>query len=233
MSLLETRLGARQNLYELALLTYLRDPSTAPATHQFEMDPLVVSFCGHCDRSGQWLHYGRSGRGVALGFSPALAQAVGYDLVPVDYDASSQRKKMNALIDIGARALSEEDPTVLHDQNIVFRTAHIVSLYVPLLSITMKHPAFGEEAEWRLVGHTVAFNGKRENVTGDEVPLKFRLSGERLIPYEELSFASNARDLLKEIVLGYSSALTPDAVRLMARECQTDPRVSRSTVPVR
>jgi hypothetical protein len=63
--------------------------------------------------------------------------------------------------------------------------------------------------------------------------LKFRQSGERLIPYEAISFASNAREVLKEIVIGYSSALVPDAVHLMAREFQMDPRVSRSAVPVR
>ena len=46
---------------------------TRQATHQFDFDHLVVSFCGRCDKSGQWLHYGHSGRGVALGFSSAIA----------------------------------------------------------------------------------------------------------------------------------------------------------------
>ncbi len=97
----------------------------------------------------------------------------------------------------------------------------------------MKHPSFYEEEEWRLVAHTMTFNGKRANITGDDRPLKFRQSGERLIPYEEVSFAANAHEMLKEVVIGYSSALAPDAVRLMAREFQMNPQVSRSPVPVR
>jgi hypothetical protein len=231
-TLLETRLREHPSLYEWALLTYLRDPSTVPASHQFETDPLVISFCGRCDKSGQWLHYGRSGRGVALGFSPILAQVAKYDLVQVDYDEDSQRKKMTALIELGRKALAEEKPSVLRDQNVIYRTAHIISLYVPLLAIGMKHPSFYEEEEWRFVAHVMSFNGKRENVTGDDKSLKFRQSGERLVPYEEISFAAS-REMLKEVVIGHSSPLAPDAVRLMVREAQMNPRISRSSVPVR
>jgi hypothetical protein len=96
----------------------------------------------------------------------------------------------------------------------------------------MKHPSFYEEEEWRFVAHVMSFNGKRENVTGDDKSLKFRQSGERLVPYEEISFAAS-REMLKEVVIGHSSPLAPDAVRLMVREAQMNPRISRSSVPVR
>jgi len=65
----------------------------------FEVSPFVVSFCARCDKSGQWLHYGRDGGGVAIGFAPTLAEAVSYDLRRVAYGIDSQRLRMERLVD--------------------------------------------------------------------------------------------------------------------------------------
>jgi Protein of unknown function (DUF2971) len=236
LELVEERLRRRNTQFDLGLLNFLQHPSAAPPEVRYEMSPMVVSFCSRCDGSGLWLHYGRSGRGVAIGFAPELAEAVSYDLVRVDYSPASQRSRMARLIEAGARAVASytrEAPASSDAASRELVVAHIVSLHVPLLAIRMKHPSFREEEEWRLVAHVLSLNGVRQDVTGDPTPLKFRKSGERLVPYEELSFASEGEDLLKEIVVGYSSDTSPDAVRLIAQEHKLRPTVMRSDVPVR
>jgi Protein of unknown function (DUF2971) len=236
VELVEERLRRRTTPFDLGLLAFLQNPSAVPSEVRYEISPMVASFCSRCDGSGQWLHYGRSGRGVAIGFAPELAEAVSYDLVRVDYSPASQRSRMARLIEAGARAVASYTREAPANGDLARRevgVAHIVSLHVPLLAVRMKHPSFREEDEWRLVAHVLSLNGVRQDVTGDPTPLKFRKSGERLVPYEELPFTSRAEDLLKEIVVGYSSDTSPDAVRLIAQEHKLRPAVMRSDVPVR
>jgi len=56
--------------------------------------------------------------------------------------------------------------------------------------------------------------------------------GGALVPYEELSFAHRL-EALEEVVVGYSSPLGLDAVRLLLSEQCMYPSVRRSDVPVR
>lgn len=235
MKLLNERIRKRESEYDTALIGFLLDPSAAPPAVQIEMFPLVTSFCARCDKSGQWLHYGRSGRGVAIGFSPELARVVSYDLVRVDYSPESQRLRMLRLIEAGAKAIDSDTRAASRDEHIqrARRTAHIVSLHVPQLSVRMKHPAFSEEEEWRLVSHVTSLRGVRQDVTSDRTALKYRRSAGRLIPYEELSFSARASEMIKEIVVGYSSEIALDAVKLLAQEQVLSPIVVRSDVPVR
>jgi hypothetical protein len=80
---IEKRLLGRRDEYHSSLLTYVRTPHLAPKEVQFEYYAFIAAFCKTCSKSGQWLHYGRSGRGVAIGFSPAIAAAVKYELVEI------------------------------------------------------------------------------------------------------------------------------------------------------
>jgi hypothetical protein len=45
----------------------------------------IVSFCGNLNLAGQWLHYGRSGSGVAVGFYPERLTKPPYDLFHIVY----------------------------------------------------------------------------------------------------------------------------------------------------
>jgi len=233
---LEDRLRREVTEYDLRLLEFLRAPSAAPAEVRYEIFSMVVSFCSHCDRSGQWLHYGRSGRGFAIGFSSEGAKALGYDLIQVDYSPDSQRRRMASLIGAGAQALKLCALEARNPEEAAKRAlgaAHIVSLHMPGLAIRMKHPAFREEEEWRLVGLETSLDGVRQDLTGDSTPLEYRRSGGRLIPYEVLSFEPTARDILKEIVVGYSSETAPDAIQIVAQQYKLRPVIRRSDVPVR
>jgi hypothetical protein len=234
VDLIRDRLSRKATAYDAALLTYLIDPSSAPKDVQFQMFPLVVSFCKRVDRSGQWLHYGRAGRGVAIGFASSIAATAKYDLVEVDYRIDSQRERLLRLIKVGAAALEKDLQNVpaQHRRAIELRTAHIVAIHVPILAVQMKHPSFAEEEEWRMFAHYMSLNGKNIGA-GKKAEIKFRKAGDRIVPYEELDFCDGDVNPIKEVVLGHVSQVSTDAVRLLLLENGADVSVKRSDVPVR
>jgi hypothetical protein len=89
----------------------------------------------------------------------------------------------------------------------------------------LKHPSFSEEDEWRLSGQAIVADGK---IQSNSV-IKYRESSDRLIPYEEVEF--EVADL-QDVVVGYSSALTLDAVKLILTSQGFSASVERSMVPV-
>src|SRR5688572_8408931 len=150
-----------------------------------------------------WLHYGRSGRGLALAFEPTIASSVNMDLLRLDYEPTSQRRRIDELLDSGLAALGQNPtPAQLHDG------AHVTSLYLSWLAIRLKHPSFVEEDEWRLSANAVAQAGQIQ----DGTIFRFRRSGERLVPYEERPFGELTG--LEQVVLGHSSPLAIDAIGL-------------------
>jgi hypothetical protein len=230
--LLEDRMRTRLTIYDSALHQFLLDPSAVPQGVRYEIDPFVVSFCGRPEKSGQWLHYGRSGRGVALGVSASIAQTVKYSLIRIDYTIHSQRERILRFVEaraatIKAAGLSREDERQVA---LARTTAHIVSLYIRLLAAGIKHPSFSDEDEWRLLAYDVSNEG---NSLIKNRPIEFRNAGDQIIPYETLDFADDCANLIKEVIVGHASSLSEDAVRLLAREKGINIAVSRSEVPVR
>jgi hypothetical protein len=232
--IVESCMKASPSEYHSSLLAYLRDPSSAPPEVQAEVSSFVISFCDKCDGSGQWLHYGRSGRGIAVGFSSEIAKAMKRDLVKVDYDLESQRKRLGSLIGVGHAIVDKFEPDMDGKLRISQSrlTGHIVSLYLPMLAATMKHPSFSEEREWRLVGHQIVLNGKILHGKSGRDDIKYRRCNERLVPYEELSFA-DLPNAISEVIVGYSAASTLDAIRVLLHDKGFDVPVRRSEVPVR
>ncbi len=222
-------------LYHSSILEYLKGSPIAPNLTQAELAPYVVSFCGRPVKSGQWLHYGRSGHGVAIGFSPSLAATVNYDLFKVDYTEQAQRASMLRLFQAGASAIASEERHLTVDElgRTARMTAYFTSLYVRMLAVLMKHPSFSDEDEWRMVAHDISQNGQRLTKGTRNGPVKFRKSGDRIIPYEQLNFGAGGQGLIKEIIVGHSSPLSVDAIRLLALENGDDAVVCRSEVPVR
>ncbi len=215
---LHERLAVSPNDWDSAILKDLINPVWAGS--KIEEFPLVISFCGHCRKAGQWLHYGRSGGGVALGFKPTIAASVTMDLSPVDYDRESQRRRMEGLFD-AARCAAGANPTSAE----LREGARVTSLYVSWLAMRIKDPSFYEEDEWRLSGQVLVADGKIQS----NGIIKYRESGDRLIPYEEVKF--EVADL-QHIVVGYSSALSLDAAKLILTSQGFTAVVERSKVPI-
>ncbi len=235
VAVLQERIKRGTTWYDSFLLEYLLDSSVPPKQAQAELAPYVVSFCGRPGKSGQWLHYGRSGHGVALGFSSSIAPAVHYDLFRVDYTRQSQEESMLRLFQVGASALEAGGThlTAEEQTSTARMTAYFVSMYTRMLAVVLKHPSFEDEDEWRMVAHDISRNGQSLTKVTRNGPVKFRMSGERIIPYEELNFGAGGAGLLKEVILGHASALSADAVRLLAVDNGDDVVVTRSEVPVR
>ena len=213
--------------YDQILADCLNDPTRAHFRMSYDVSEFVVSFCAQCDKASQWLHYGRSGTGVALGFAAELEQVVQRDLRPIDYDRVSQTARLGRLIDAGCRVLARSGTPAPWMSE---AAAHLVSIYMPALAVQMKHPSFEDEDEWRLVGHEIRRDGKP--LAPAPAGLKWRRRGAVLVPYEELSFAGRL-ETLEDVVVGYSSPLGLDAVRLLLSEQCMYPSVRRSDVPVR
>ena len=191
---------------------FLLDPSSVPKEARYEIATFVVSFCGRPGRSGQWLHYGRAGRGVALGVSSLIAPAVGYDLIRVDYNLQSQSERMLRLLETGASTINAVASNLEIEKQVMIArvTAHVVSLHIRLLSAEMKHPSFSDEDEWRLMAHDVSYDGM-SIIKGR--PIDFRNAGDQIIPYEKLVFGDGHAGLIKEVIVGHASTLSEDAVR--------------------
>lgn len=223
------RLAKAVTPYYQALGACLDDPNRGHFGMSYDVSTFVVSFCGRCDKASQWLHYCRSGTGVALGFATELKQVVQRDLTKIDYDPVSQTSRLERLIDAGHCALARSGAPAPWMSE---AAAHLVSIYIPALAVRMKHPSFEDEEEWRLVGLEVRRDGKSLTSPSASGGLKWRRMGTALVPYEELSFAHRL-EVLKDVVVGYSSPLGLDALRLFLSEQDMRPSVRRSDVPVR
>ena len=223
------RLAKVPTPYDRALAQCLDDPTHGHFGVSYDVSAFVISFCGRCDKASQWLHYCRSGTGVALGFTTELEQVIKRDLTRIDYDPVSQASRLERLIDAGRSVLARAGAP---QPWMTEAAAHLVSIYAPALAVRMKHPSFVDEEEWRLVGVEVRRDGKSLTPPPATGGFKWRRAGAALVPYEELSFAHRL-EALEEVVVGYSSSLGLDAVRLLLSEQGMRPSVRRSDVPIR
>jgi hypothetical protein len=157
----------------------------------------VASFCEDGDNLTLWKTYGCSGHGFALGFCweslRQLSQVSPYSLVPIIYDTARQDERVDHVIDEGADQYAAwgGETSDLTSAEQVLRITY--ALMVALWSI--KHPAYADEREWRLVHMMFPL---------DPAPTPFFRDGRsELIPYEKAPLNAVLGGFpLKEIVLG-------------------------------
>ncbi|HEY5962346.1 MAG TPA: DUF2971 domain-containing protein, partial [Polyangiaceae bacterium] len=224
---LRDRAQATRDVLMIEGLRQLDSPFNSSELGRIDLHPVVVSFCERCDRSGQWLHYGKSGHGIAIGFDSRLAELMNLELWKVNYDPQSQRRDiddyLSAVVDAwkGFPACQQADPCVLHE------SANALLKFLSFLVISMKHPAFREEEEWRLCGQILVRNGQID----ESSQVRYRMRNDHLVPYESLSFREMS--VVCDAVIGYSNPTSEHALKLLLRAngCLTE--VRRSEVPVR
>lgn len=223
--------------FEDALVKIIEDPKILPRPLHYDMFPMVACFCGSDDTSSQWMHYGRSGRGVAIGFNPKFLATVSTGMVlrKVDYDLDSQRKRIQAIVDSGKRAWEVKVESMGGNQAGVLVAAHVTWIALSLLAPELKDPSFDSEDEWRLLGHQLFVNGvlhETEGATPGPLMLAHTDDG-RLVAYEDLAFPRFDGEPIETVTVGYSSPVDMTAVKLLLFDNKFRARVSRSTVPVR
>jgi len=199
----------------------------------------VACFCDHDDLLSQWRGYGIGG-GYAIGFrSENLLNAssigteyrvVGRDGLPDQLEPGPQLRPSLVQVRYGDLAITPMVDRLL--KLIAPRpSAHpgvdgwtaAVLLAVPALA-AIKHEAFAEEREWRLLVAEI----------GGQPPKKFRVTGLGLVPYVELSV--DLRAALHEIVVGpgnHSEVRTLGVARMLQHLGLEDVSVRTSSAPYR
>lgn len=192
----------------------------------------VVSFCGGANEAIHWLHYGRSGTGVAIGFEAAAFKIEQFSLCPVIYDPKRQDELLLVLVEMVDKFAGDFARRLDGSNRDLFDgiVSHLTTMYLRLLAPRMKDPAFKSEDEWRLISNEMWVKGEVEKPTRKT---HFRLTAGRVVPYKEVEFETLP---VTEVVLGASTPMLDDeqalAVLMENTLGKTFP-VRRSSVSVR
>jgi hypothetical protein len=193
----------------------------------------VVSFCSSADKAIHWLHYGKSGTGVAIGFEARSVQVEQFDLYRVLYDQESQDNLLLSMFSAVDRFVGEWIDRMIPSARefLLHGAAHLFAGHLRLAASQMKNPAFEAEEEWRLIATESWFEGPAEHLTR---PTHFRSpAGLRVVPYKKLIYQNLP---ITELVLGASSQMEVDdqsIAVLMEATLEKHLPVTRSTVTIR
>ena len=194
----------------------------------------ITSFCRDLNLAGQWLHYGRSGSGVAVGFYTDRLTTHPWTLFPITYKRDDQVAMIRSLITAIDQSLANASPALDQSQvEALQKSAETVAAqHLWRMSPRLKHPSFAAEHEWRLIAYEPKGPGAPVGI-GPAGPTFFRPSGGRVIPYKEISFETLPAF---EVVLGASCPMLPTdlgVLVLMDEKLKARLTVRTSDVPVR
>jgi len=202
----------------------------------------LVSFCEEGDLLSQWRAYGhRSGFSLAFklraGESDLLRceKAFRTLLRKVIYDPAAQRQRLNFLFKRLIKLVNGFQSTPSSDEKHGGKL-HVELSLILILELTdwacsVKHNAFSEEREWRLISFT-NFGAKVEKNVGVLV----RPTPEFLIPYMVLRSTKSARLPIVEVRCGPSrlqAELARAATILLNKEGYGSVSIEYSKIPLR
>jgi|SRR5690554_405125 len=140
----------------------------------------VTSLSSQPNILSQWRAYCRNG-GFSIGFTRDGLQEIvdrcGLTLTQCVYDREKQAEKIVSFVDGLAGAISSEGQAINSREGAHKFYANNVYKQLILLANEIKHPAFHEEEEWRLVKLFVPANDPN---------LKYRPGNAMLVPYFEI-----------------------------------------------
>lgn len=233
-------------LPHLDVLQFLRGLRQVDGLSQ-EQKHYVTSFCGGKDHALHWLHYGRAGTGVALGFdAQALLTLQQVTLRRVSYKRERLDEALRGMFQkcdmFYARCL-ELLPDKTYSAEICCAA---LAAFVGMLGSKFKHPSFETENEWRLIlpeGNAVSEQDPEDEPEPSRYSTSFKTTASgRLVPFKTIEFTNElhfkGRFPLTSIVLGASCAVKRDdpALRVLLegdRETFGGVDITESDVPVR
>lgn len=195
----------------------------------------VSSFSHNGDDLGQWRGYGSNGHGFALGFDNQLLEERfilrGGKRI-TNNSTFSIRYDDEALRAVHQRLVQEVFPLIELPQgrnldnsiiNEFMKQLSIqLSLCVVRAALFFKHPAYQNEAEYRLL---------HMRPIDDPLPdLKLRARGHSLIRFTEFDWYTADRPQLREVVLG--PALNESAARPFVMECLRHAGIDPSSIRI-
>jgi Protein of unknown function (DUF2971) len=201
----------------------------------------VVSFCEDGNLLSQWRAYGGSGSGYSIGFDKRILETapLGIDLGirvrKVIYDKSAKRSLLRTRLEMLSTIVSSHagliEKTWDEDSRIVLSFwKQVLTDFQPSL-VLMKHDAFSEEREWRLIRKTL--------VSGRKNGIKVRVISGRLTPYVPVrwSLKTNGESTgLETVICGPSdeAKLKAEATRIfLDSKGWASTSVTDSAVPLR
>lgn len=184
----------------------------------------VTSFSEEGDNLGQWRAYAGD-CGLSIGFDPTYLESIeGFTLVKCIYNAEEQIKLMSDLIFDFVKSAQDKDWENKNKRNSSFPKAihDFYELFLKL-ALKLKHHAFSDEKEWRLISETIW----TEN-------LLLRPGKSFLIPYVEVPL-NDLKSGLGDVYVGPSPnaelSLMPVINKMISIGAGTG--VSVSTIPYR
>jgi hypothetical protein len=218
-----------------AALRCLRNPHEIRPEFRYRIRVFVASFCESAEKSSHWMHYARRGSGFAIGFGPEIAIPRKAYLCKVEYERGTQERVLTDFLDRVQGIVTEQVSRPGADPMHIGQMAgHLVSVFLPALTVGFKAKSFSDDREWRLATLEVSCDGVplNSNAPPDPAGIKFRTFQGWVIPYEEMPFPLPA---VKEVLLGFSSPMNEhdDALRMLVEGVSPQLVPSRSTVPVR
>lgn len=216
------------------LLGFTQEVLRNPGTKLEVVQHFVVSLCEKTDKSVHWLHYGRSGSGVALGFdTQELIQRlpIDYKLVNVSYSKDEQRGLVQELIDKVCSAVESFAAKHHPERELIEQAgARLLAGFVLALAPQFKDPCFVEEDEWRIVL-------TRRQPKPESTYMNFRAMNGRVIPYLKLPLTTPEHPLLpiQSIELGQSSPMrqSDPGLEVLVRSVNPNATITTSSVPLR
>lgn len=177
---------------------------------RFDQRVYLSSFCARADRAIHWLHYGRTGTGVAIGFDSKQLQATTQTyFCKVKYEASEQDAILFEVVRLVDEFYGDAVKSLLlppmvegmHETTM----AHLLQGYVGLFAPLMKNEAFRPEEEWRL--YSPETPTRPDQVPGEHTRgTEFKITNGRLVPFKSLQFEHLP---ITRIVLGGSCPIEP------------------------
>lgn len=151
-----------------------------------------ASFRSNGNLLSQWRGYSRLGKGVSIGFDPnyilKCAQAQSFQIGRCVYDPGEQKRLIVRVVDAVEALARGSRPDHATDGPSSHLPYHELFQQIEsnLLRIAavLKHPAFEEEDEWRIVSPAIT--------DYINAPVLFREGASNLIPYVEFKFAAEA-----------------------------------------
>lgn len=147
------------------------------------------------DLLSQWRAYAGNGAGYSLGFNPEALRALvaveppgSVHLVKVEYEPAKQRKRLEQVLRPILAAYKQRHPASPWAETEQTTERALVEVWQAV--VALKHPAFAEEREWRLVVRHDSTRGAR-----------FRTNRQGIVPYAALR-SPTGRLPLTNIVIG-------------------------------
>jgi hypothetical protein len=201
----------------------------------------VVSFCEDGNLLSQWRAYGGSGSGYSIGFDKRILETaplgvdLGIRIRKVIYDKSAKRSLLRTRLEMLGTLVSGHakliEKTWDEDNRIVLSFwKQVLTDFQPSL-VLMKHDAFSEEREWRLIRTKLVSEPKND--------IKVRVISGRLTPYVPVrwSLQKNGESKgLEAVICGPSdeAKLKVEATRIfLSSKGWATASITDSAVPLR